>query len=94
MLRFEQYRHRNQRQVSATRFDINYRAWPRDPTSEIKTFVRQNNRIDNEVRDVKPNYISESKLSFVGNKALIFEGGKLKHQVLMFRLYPEQEHRS
>jgi hypothetical protein len=59
----------------------------RDPTSEIKTFVRQNNRIDNEVRDVKPNYISESKLSFVNNKALIFEGGNEYHSFDVSSVY-------
>jgi hypothetical protein len=47
----------------------------RDPMSEIKTVVRQNNRIDNEIRNIKPNYVTDAKLTFTNNRALIFEGG-------------------
>ena len=47
----------------------------RDPMVEIKTVIRQNNRTDNEVSNIKPNFVTTSKLTFVNNRALIFEGG-------------------
>ena len=46
-----------------------------DPQSELKVMVRQNNRIDNQVENVKASYYSPNKLSFINNRALIFEGG-------------------
>lgn len=51
-----------------------------DPTSEIKVVVRQNNRIDNQVSDLKPTYFSGSTLNYINNKSLIFEGGNEYHQ--------------
>jgi len=51
----------------------------RDPMTEIKTVVRQNNRIDNEQNKLTPNFVSESKLSYLNNKSLIFEGGNEYH---------------
>jgi len=61
-------------------FDIALMAYNvRDPMTEIKTVVRQNNRLDNQLFDIKPNYISGSKLSFVNQKDLIFEGGNEYH---------------
>jgi hypothetical protein len=51
----------------------------RDPLTEIKTIVRQNNRIDNEQNKLTPNFVSESKLSYLNNKSLIFEGGNEYH---------------
>lgn len=47
----------------------------RDVDAEIKIIVRQNNRYDNEVSGIKPSFMSGSKLSYINNKALIFEGG-------------------
>lgn len=47
----------------------------RDPMGELQVVVRQNNRTDNEVVVHKPTYINGDKLSYVNNKALIFEGG-------------------
>ncbi|OPZ01177.1 MAG: hypothetical protein BWZ11_01829 [Bacteroidetes bacterium ADurb.BinA395] len=46
-----------------------------DPASEVKLVVRQNNRFDNEVTNIKPTFFNSGKLSFINNKALIFEGG-------------------
>ncbi len=46
-----------------------------DPNSEIKLTVRQNNRLDNAVTDLKPTYISNDKFSYKNNSKLIFEGG-------------------
>lgn len=61
-------------------FDLNLSGYQvRDPMTEIKILVRQNNRTDNEVYNPKPSFVSESKLSFVNNRALIFEGGNEYH---------------
>lgn len=46
-----------------------------NPDSEVKVLVSQNKRTDNEVFQISPTYISKEKLSYVNNKALIFEGG-------------------
>ncbi|MDD2284145.1 MAG: DUF5103 domain-containing protein [Paludibacter sp.] len=59
----------------------------RDPMSEIKAVVRQNNRTDNEVSNIKPNYITDSKLSYTNNKALIFEGGNEYHNFDISSVY-------
>jgi len=47
----------------------------RDPNSELKILVRQNNRTDNEVTGITPTYINGNKLSYINNRQLIFEGG-------------------
>lgn len=61
-------------------FDLNFRGYQvRDPMTEIKTLVRQNNRTDNEVFNPKPSFVSGTTLSFVNNRALIFEGGYEYH---------------
>lgn len=59
----------------------------RDPMTEIKTVIRQNNRIDNEVRNIAPNYITNSKLTFINNKLLIFEGGNEYHNFDISSVY-------
>ena len=59
----------------------------RDAMSEIKTVVRQNNRIDNEVSKLKPNFITDTKLTFINNKALIFEGGNEYHNFDISSVY-------
>lgn len=59
----------------------------RDPMTEIKPVVRQNNRIDNEVRNIIPNYVSNSKLTYINNKALIFEGGNEYHNFDISSVY-------
>ena len=63
----------------------------RDAASEIKVVVRQNNRFDNEVKNLKPTYMSNSKLSFINNKSLIFEGGSEFHRFDISSVYAASE---
>ena len=63
----------------------------RDAASEIKVIVRQNNRIDNQVSELQPSYISASKLSYINNKALIFEGGNEYHRFDISGVYAAGE---
>ncbi len=61
-------------------FDVQLNGYQvKDASSEIKVLVRQNNRIDNEVRNLQPTFFSGSKLSFINNRSLIFEGGNEFH---------------
>lgn len=61
-------------------FDISMAGYSvRDPQSELKTIIRQNNRIDNEVINPQPTYITGNKLSYTNHKSLIFEGGNEYH---------------
>ncbi len=46
-----------------------------NPTSDLFVTVKQNERLDNERKNLQPTYISPGKLSYKNNKALIFEGG-------------------
>ena len=59
----------------------------RDAASEIKMIVRQNNRFDNQVSDLKPTYFSGSKLSYINNKMLIFDGGYEYHRFDISSVY-------
>lgn len=61
-------------------FDLDYKLNLRDVKNDLKVFVRQNNRTDNEVKDIKPNYIMPSKLRYRNNKSLIFEAGNEYHR--------------
>lgn len=73
-------------------FDIDMSGFTvRDPGSEIKVVVRQNNRIDNEVTDIKPTFISSNKLSYINNKSLIFEGGSEYHRFDISSVYAAGE---
>jgi hypothetical protein len=73
-------------------FDVLLNGYPvRDPGSEIKIVVRQNNRIDNQVTDIKPTYLSGSKLSYINNGALIFEGGNEYHRFDISSVYAAGE---
>lgn len=63
----------------------------RDATSEIKVVIRQNNRIDNQLIDIKPTFLSNSKLSYINNKALIFEGGYEYHRFDISSVYAAGE---
>jgi hypothetical protein len=57
-------------------FTIDNSQFPvRDVFSELKVTVRQNDRIDNQVTDVKPTFTASGLQSYVHNPALIFEGG-------------------
>lgn len=47
----------------------------RDPFSDLKIVVRQNNRIDNQRTQIKPTYIQGSNLIYEHNRNLIFEAG-------------------
>lgn len=58
-----------------------------NPQNEIKVLVRQNNRYDNEVFGVQPTYLGGSKLSFINNKSLIFEGGNEFHSFDISSVY-------
>jgi len=51
-----------------------------DPQNEINVLVRQNNRFDNEVQGIRPTFIRGNTLSFINNRALIFEGGNEYHR--------------
>lgn len=69
-------------------FEVNLNGYSvRDPQSEIKVVVRQNNRIDNEVTDIKPTFMSGSRLSYINNKALIFDGGNEYHRFDISSVY-------
>lgn len=73
-------------------FDLLFNGYPvRDAASEIKVVVRQNNRIDNQVTDLQPSYYSTSKLSYINNKALIFEGGYEYHRFDISSVYAAGE---
>lgn len=47
----------------------------RDPFSDLKVVVRQNNRMDNQRIGVKPTYIQGDKLIYEHNRDLIFDAG-------------------
>lgn len=47
----------------------------KDPISELKVVVMQNERTDNKVVGVKPTYIGKDRLNYANNISLIFEGG-------------------
>jgi hypothetical protein len=63
----------------------------RDPSAELKVVVRQNNRTDNQVSGLKPTYLSSSKLSYINNKDLIFEGGNEYHRFDISSIYAAGE---
>jgi hypothetical protein len=62
-----------------------------DINSELKVYVRQNNRLDNQVSDLQPTFISGSKLSYINNKALIFEGGNEFYRFDISSIYAASE---
>lgn len=47
----------------------------RDPFNELKVFVRQNHRLDNERKLVKPTFVNVGRFIFENNRDLIFEAG-------------------
>ncbi len=63
----------------------------RDANTEIKVIIRQNNRTDNEVSNLKPTYLSGDKLSYVNNRELIFEGGNEYHRFDISSVYTASE---
>ena len=58
-----------------------------NPSTELKITVQQNGRFDNMVKNLSPTYISGSKLSYINNKALIFEGGNEYHTLDISSIY-------
>jgi hypothetical protein len=69
-------------------FDVELNGFSvRNASSEIKVLIRQNNRTDNEVFDVKPTYFSNSKLSYINNRNLVFEGGNEYHRFDISNVY-------
>jgi hypothetical protein len=73
-------------------FDLNLNGYKvNEVNSEIKVIVRQNNRTDNQVILLNPTYISDSKLSYVNNKDLIFEGGNEYHRFDISSVYAASE---
>ncbi len=80
------------RRLQQVDFDVNLNGYSvRDASSEIKVLIRQNDRQDNQVFDVKPTYFSGSKLSYINNKALIFEGGNEYHRFDISSVYAASE---
>ena len=68
------------RRMQQLDFEINTEGFPvNDPQNELRVVVRQNNRTDNEVRGITPTFIRGNVLSFINNRALIFEGGNEYH---------------
>jgi len=56
-------------------FSVSYGNEVKTPTQDLKIYVQQNNRIDNEAVLVKPLIIQGNRLVFEHNPALIFEAG-------------------
>jgi len=57
------------------KFSVGYGNEVKTPTVDLKIYVQQNNRIDNEAQLVKPLMIQNNKLIFDHNPALIFDAG-------------------
>ena len=56
-------------------FSVSYGNEVKTPTQDLKVYVQQNNRIDNEAVMVKPLTVQSNKLIFEHIPALIFDGG-------------------
>jgi hypothetical protein len=56
-------------------FDVGYGNEVKSPLVDLKVYVRQNNRFDNEVAQVKPLMIQNNRIVFEHVPALIFDGG-------------------
>jgi len=56
-------------------FSVGYGNEVKTPMQDLKVYVRQNNRIDNEAALVKPLFVQNNKLIFGHNPALIFDAG-------------------
>lgn len=69
-------------------FELNLGAYKvNDPQEELKIVVRQNNRFDNEVSGIKPTFMRGEQLSYINNRALIFEGGNEYHRFDISSVY-------
>jgi len=56
-------------------FSVSYGNEVKTPMQDLKVYVQQNNRIDNEAALVKPLLVQNNRLVFDHNPALIFEAG-------------------
>lgn len=56
-------------------FSVQHQLQMRDPITELKIFVRQNNRLDSERKNLKPSMITPNKVSYEHIRDLIFEAG-------------------
>ena len=56
-------------------FSVSYGNEVKTPTQDLKVYVQQNNRIDNEAVLLKPLTVQNNRLVFEHNPALIFEAG-------------------
>jgi len=56
-------------------FTVGYGNEVKTPTIDLKVYVQQNNRLDNEAAQVKPLIVQNNKLVFEHVPALIFDGG-------------------
>lgn len=61
-------------------FDLSYTMNLRDVKEDLKVLIRQNNRLDNERKWLKPSHIMPAKLRYTNNKDLIFEAGDEYHR--------------
>jgi len=68
-------------EVDLEKYNVN------DAQKELKIIVRQNNRTDNEVINLKPTFMRANVLSYINNRALIFEGGNEYHRFDISSLY-------
>lgn len=78
-----------QQQLDFEVFTRNYRI--QDTHSELNVTVKQNDRTDNMVTNLKPTYYSSEKLSYVNNRNLIFEGGNEYHRMDFSSIYNYDE---
>jgi len=73
-------------------FEVNLNGYSvRDAASEFKVVIRQNNRLDNQVTNIKPTFLSNSTLSYINNKSLIFDGGYEYHRFDISSVYAAGE---
>lgn len=56
-------------------FSVQHHLQMRDPVTELKVFVRQNNRLDNERHSFRPSMITPNKIGYEHIRDLIFEAG-------------------
>ncbi len=76
------------RRMQQLDFYVDLAGYPiRDANEELRITVHQNNRIDNQRMNVKPTYFAPSKLSYINNRDLIFEGGSEYHRFDISSVY-------
>lgn len=52
----------------------------RDPFTDLKVFIQQNNRIDNERQLTKPSFVGGNQITYTHHRDLIFEAGNEYHR--------------